>query len=196
MLVLHGFWSADGLSLWAEDSELSVKSASQALRAARRHPFAASAEVLAAIHAGKPGSAVVLLPSLRSSPLDSPELLRVTPRPAAHSEPVSAAVDGTGDGTSRGIGVGRARRTRSRRALRRVGHLSRRYSLSSRESWWRAGGFCRRSAWTNTGPSRSGGRSSRVADVVELNALVAAMPPVCRAESGARGAVRPGRWRL
>ena len=88
MLVLHGFWSAEGLSLWAEDSELSVKSASQSLRTARRHPFAASTEVLAAIHAGKPGSAVVLLPSLRSSPLDSPELLRVTPRPAAHSEPV------------------------------------------------------------------------------------------------------------
>ena len=34
-----------------------------------------------------PDSAVLLLPSLRSSPLDSPELLRFTPRPAAQSEP-------------------------------------------------------------------------------------------------------------
>ena len=39
MLVLHGFWSpADGLCLWAEDSDLAVKSASQALRTARAHP--------------------------------------------------------------------------------------------------------------------------------------------------------------
>ena len=53
MLVLHGFWSAEGLSLWAEDSELSVKSASQSLRTARRHPFAASTAGLAGIHAAK-----------------------------------------------------------------------------------------------------------------------------------------------
>lgn len=88
MLVLHGFWSVDGLCLWAEDSTLSVKSSSQALRSARPHPFAASADVIATIHAGKPGSAVLHLPSLRSAPLDSPELLRLAPRPAPRSEPV------------------------------------------------------------------------------------------------------------
>ena len=35
MLVLHGYWSGTGLSLWAEDSELPVTSPSQALRTAR-----------------------------------------------------------------------------------------------------------------------------------------------------------------
>jgi SNF2 family DNA or RNA helicase len=89
MLVLHGFWAGhDGLCLWAEDSERAVKSPGQALRSARPHPFAAAASTLTAIHAGKPGEAVLLLPSLRSAPLDSPELIRITPRPAARSKPV------------------------------------------------------------------------------------------------------------
>ena len=89
MLVLHGFWSAsNGLCLWAEDSTLTVTSPSDALRTARPHPFAAAADAIAPIHAGKPGTAVLLLPSLRKSPLDSPELFRVTPRPAPRIEPV------------------------------------------------------------------------------------------------------------
>src|SRR5438067_1908658 len=88
MLVLHGFWTAhDGLCLWAEDSELPVASTSHALRSARPHPFAAPASVLTALHAGKPAEADLLLPSLRMAPLDSPELIRTTPRPAARSEP-------------------------------------------------------------------------------------------------------------
>jgi len=89
MLVLHGFWTArDGLCLWAEDSELSVTSTSHALRSARPHPFAAPASVVSALHAGKPAEADLLLPSLRTAPLDSPELIRTTPRPPARSEPV------------------------------------------------------------------------------------------------------------
>jgi SNF2 family DNA or RNA helicase len=88
MLVMHGFWLADpGLCLWAEDSELLVKSRSQAYRSARPHPFAAQYAVLDGIHAGKPGEATLLLPSLRKAPLDSPELIRKTPRPAAQSAP-------------------------------------------------------------------------------------------------------------
>src|SRR5437763_8576863 len=88
MLVLHGFWTAhDGLCLWAEDSELPVTSTSHALRSARPHPFAAPASVLTALHAGKPAEADLLLPSLRMAPLDSPELIRTAPRPAARSEP-------------------------------------------------------------------------------------------------------------
>ena len=87
MLVLHGFWSMSGsLRLWAEDSDLLVKSPSQALRSARPHPFAAAADAVAGIHPGKPGTAVLLLPSLRSAPLDSPELIRVIPRPAARTD--------------------------------------------------------------------------------------------------------------
>lgn len=73
MLVLHGFWSnSGGMRLWAEDSDLLVKSPSQALRSARPHPFAAPADLIAGIHPGKPATAVLLLPSLRSAPLDSP----------------------------------------------------------------------------------------------------------------------------
>src|SRR5256885_15694444 len=89
MLVLHGFWTArDGLCLWAEDSELPVTSTSHTLRSARPHPFAAPATVLTTLHAGKPAQADLLLPSLRTAPLDSPELIRTTPRPAARSQPV------------------------------------------------------------------------------------------------------------
>jgi SNF2 family DNA or RNA helicase len=89
MLVLHGFWTArDGLCLWAEDSALPVTSTSHALRSARPHPFAAPAGVLTALHAGKPAEADLLLPSLRMAPLDSPELIRTTPRPPARSEPM------------------------------------------------------------------------------------------------------------
>jgi SNF2 family DNA or RNA helicase len=87
MLVVHGFWSVgNGLCLWAEDSELAVTSRSQALRSARPHPFAAPSATLAAVHAGKPDEAVLLLPSLRKTPLDSPELIRFTPRQTAQSQ--------------------------------------------------------------------------------------------------------------
>lgn len=88
MLVLHGFWLPErGLYVWAEDSERAVTSRSQALRSARPHPFAAPVEVLADACSGKPGEATLQLPSLAKSPLDSPELIRVTPR-AARFEPV------------------------------------------------------------------------------------------------------------
>src|SRR5215469_11521551 len=92
MLVLHGFWAArDGLCLWAEDSGRPVGSGSQAVRSARPHPFAAPASTLAAIHAGKPGEAVLLLPSQRTAPLDSPELVRITPRPGPRGKPALLA---------------------------------------------------------------------------------------------------------
>ncbi|HEY5988295.1 MAG TPA: ATP-dependent helicase, partial [Streptosporangiaceae bacterium] len=86
MLVLHGFWSPDDrLCLWAEDSERTVKSPSQALRSARPHPFASPASALVAFYSGKTDESVLLLPSLRSAPQDSPELIRVIPRPPAQS---------------------------------------------------------------------------------------------------------------
>src|SRR5438067_2520717 len=72
MLAVHGFWSPDdGLCLWAEDSDRTVKSPSQALRSARPHPFAAPTGVLGGIWTGKHGEATLLLPSLRTAPLDS-----------------------------------------------------------------------------------------------------------------------------
>jgi hypothetical protein len=97
MLALHGFWSRQGgLCLWAEDPAAAVKSGSHAMRSARPHPFAASASTLAAIHGGKPAEAVLLLPSLGTAPLDSPELkaittLRGVPKPESDQvRPVSA----------------------------------------------------------------------------------------------------------
>src|SRR5262249_44532120 len=88
MLVLHGFWAArDGLCLWAEDSELSVASTSDALGSARPHPFAAPSSTLATLHPGKPAETVLLLPSARTAPLDSPELIRAVPRPAPRAGP-------------------------------------------------------------------------------------------------------------
>src|SRR5215472_8075672 len=88
MLVLHGFWAArEGLGLWAEDSELPVASTSHALRSARPHRFAALSSTLTTLHVGKPAEAVLLLPSARTAPLDSPELIRAVPRPAPRAGP-------------------------------------------------------------------------------------------------------------
>jgi len=92
MLVLHGLWSPeDGLCLWAEDSGRNVKSRSEAIRSARPHPFAAKAGTLAQalswLSKAQPGEMVLRLPSLRMSPLDSPELVRARPRPAPVDKP-------------------------------------------------------------------------------------------------------------
>src|SRR5215471_12245920 len=88
MLVLHGFWAfGDGLCLWAEDSELAVPGPGATPGPARPHPFAAPAGVLAALHPGKPGEAVLLLPSRGAAPLDSPELIRAAPRAAGRAKP-------------------------------------------------------------------------------------------------------------
>ncbi|GAA1971720.1 DEAD/DEAH box helicase [Amycolatopsis minnesotensis] len=88
MLVLHAFWVVDGgLCLWAEDSGYPVTSRSRATRSARPHPFAVPAGELAGLVSGKADEVTLLLPSSRTSPLDSPELIRITPRPPARSEP-------------------------------------------------------------------------------------------------------------
>ncbi|MDJ0315345.1 DEAD/DEAH box helicase [Arthrobacter sp. H35-D1] len=86
--MLHAFWSLDrGPGLWAEDSRKPVTSAQQGLKSARSHPFAASAETLTKLHVGEIGETTLLLPSLRRSPLDSPEIVRIAPRPASSSVP-------------------------------------------------------------------------------------------------------------
>ncbi|WP_235861537.1 DEAD/DEAH box helicase [Tersicoccus phoenicis] len=86
--MLHAFWSLEhGLGLWAEDSGKTVKSGSQALKASRPHPFAASANVVAALQDGDHGGTTLLLPSLRQSPMDSPELVRIKPRPMSSTGP-------------------------------------------------------------------------------------------------------------
>jgi SNF2 family DNA or RNA helicase len=184
MLVLHGFWSIPGgLQLWAEDSSLPVKSPSQALRSARPHPFAAAAGAVAGVHPGKPGTAVLLLPSLRSAPLDSPELIRVTPRPAARTDatllawtvPVVqldagaalAAIDEPVADIRYGASVGYLTELAAfARALVQRGRIlpQLRRDAQGPIACWR--------------PVLQG------RDVVAVTSLTSAMPPVCRAERG------------
>jgi len=184
VLVLHGLWSASsGLGIWVENSERAVKSPSQALRSARPHPFAAPADAVAGIHAGKAGSTILLLPSVRSAPLDSPELLRVTPRPAPRTGvallpwtvPVVwldaasalAVFHEPVDGIRYGASVGYlARLAAFARDLAERGRLLPALGWDEHRpvACWRP---------VLTGP-----------DVVAANLLEAAMPPVCRAERG------------
>jgi SNF2 family DNA or RNA helicase len=188
MLVLHGFWSAaNGLCLWAEDSDLTVKSPSQALRAARPHPFAAPADVIADIHVGKPGTAVLLLPSLRMAPLDSPELFRITPRPAARTEPallpwtvpvvsIEAATALTAlDEPAADVRYGAS-----------VGYLAE-LALFARELVER-GQILPACARDEYGAVAFWRPVVRGPDIVVMNSLIAAMPPVCRAEPEAHDA--------
>ncbi len=184
MLVLHGFWSPQaGLCLWAEDSALAVKSPSQALRSSRPHPFAASASTLAGIHAGKPAEVTLLLPSLRTAPLDSPELIRITPRPPARSKaallpwrvPVvtldaATALAALPDRAS-GIRYGASHGYLADIAAF-AGELVSRGRVLPALTRDRAGAIAR---WRPVleGP-----------DVAAMHALVRAMPPVCRAVPG------------
>jgi SNF2 family DNA or RNA helicase len=187
MLVLHAFWSSgDGLCLWAEDSERTVKSSSQALRMARPHPFAASAEVLTEIHPGKAGEAVVQLPSLRSSPLDSPELVRVTPRPAPRSEPVllpwtvpvislqpaaaTSWLEGVGDDSGATTRYGAS-----------VGYLAEIAAFAC--DLVERGRLLPTVAWDDVGPAARWRPVLQGQDLVALGAYVRALPPVCRAAS-------------
>ncbi len=184
MLVLHGFWSmSGGLRLWAEDSDLLVKSPSQALRSARPHPFAAPADAIMGIHQGKPGTSVLVLPSLRSAPLDSPELIRVTPRPAARTDAkllawtvpfaqldagaALAAIDEPVADVRYGASVGYlAELAAFARELVERGRVLpqlRREGPGAIASWR---------------PVLQG------RDVVAMTSLTSAMPPVCRAELG------------
>lgn len=89
MLVLHALWipGKRSAAVWAEDSEATITSPSQALRQARPHPFAATTAALEALVPGTPSTATVLLPSLRKAPLDSPVLFRITPRRQAGTRP-------------------------------------------------------------------------------------------------------------
>lgn len=89
MYAVHAFWSVGrGLCVWAEDSDLAVTSRSQATRSARPHPFGVPADELAEIFPGQPDRAILLLPSVRTAPLDSPDLVRARPRRSAASQPV------------------------------------------------------------------------------------------------------------
>src|SRR5690348_1397509 len=187
MLVLHGFWSPErGLCVWAEDSERAVTSRSQALRSARPHPFAAPVDVLADACSGKAGEATLRLPSLAKSPLDSPELVRVTPRaarseavllswriPTIELDPVGALawLDSVADSGAGGIRCGASLRYLAGLAAF-AGELVERGRVVPTVVRDEAGPLA---CWR---PALQG------PDVVAFGALVTAMPPVCRAELG------------
>ncbi|MEJ3654722.1 DEAD/DEAH box helicase [Actinomycetes bacterium KLBMP 9759] len=84
MLAVHALWSPDrGVVLWAEDGDRPATVTSRALRTARPHPFAATSAELAALHPGKPTVITLLLPSRPGGPLASPELVRPEGRAAS-----------------------------------------------------------------------------------------------------------------
>ena len=202
MLVLHGFWwPGNGLCFWAEDSGPAVKSHSQALRTARPHPFAAPASTLAAVHAGKPGEATLLLPSLRNAPLDSPELTRVVPRPAPRTRPAllpwtvpvvvleaAPALAALSGADSAGTALaGTAGTALSGQALDVRQGASVAYLASLAEF---AGELVSRGRVLPALVQDPAGAAARWRpvlqgpDVVTMHALVRAMPPVCRALPG------------
>jgi hypothetical protein len=190
MLAVHGLWSPGrGILLWAEDGDHAVRSPSQAIRSARAHPFAAPVESLAEIHPGKPTTARILLPSLRSAPLDSAELVRATPRPAPQRPPAllpwtvpailvdPAELDQPSPQLRYGASVSHLRAVVAFAAdLAERGRL---LPALVRES----GAPAARWRPVVTGP-----------DAVRLHSLVAAMPPVGRAEQDGR-AGQPARIR-
>ena len=97
MIVLHGWWSIQRgprceLILWAEDSEAPAQPPVRRGRrpAEQAHPFAVSAQALAAATAcdGAPGTAVLAMPNQDRGPSASAEVRRTreqsqTPEPLA-----------------------------------------------------------------------------------------------------------------
>ncbi len=190
MLVVHGFWSSGrGLCLWAEDSEPTVASPSQAVRSARPHPFAAApgdiAGALPGLAHATPATATLMLPSTTRSPLDSPELVRLQPRRESGRPPTLLAwtvpvlcVDPATALTVLELPVAEARYGASMHHLAEVATLARDLAERGRVLPTvepRAEGAPPEGRWR---PILQG------PDIVAVHALSAAMPPVCRAEAG------------
>ncbi|MFB9684583.1 DEAD/DEAH box helicase [Amycolatopsis plumensis] len=75
MPLVHALWSPDrGLLLWAERDRVPAGTSSRPARIALAHPFAVSSADLTALHPGKPTSVTLLLPSRASRPLAAAEL--------------------------------------------------------------------------------------------------------------------------
>lgn len=198
MLVAHGFFSPEGeLCLWAEDSERPVKAPGQARKSARAHPFAAPADALAALRAegGKPGTAELRLPSLPTAPVDSPELVRVTPRPSARSAPALARwtvpVITLGPAAALSWLDGHSASTPDVVDLRHGSSLSYLVDLAAfaRELTDR-GRVLPTLTRDEHGPRACWRPVLQGRDVIANNALIAAVPPVCRAVPGHDNAER------
>ena len=182
MLAVHALWSPSrGLLLWAEDGERPASSRRRPLLAGAPHPFAAPAATLAAIHPGKPTTVTLLLPSRGGGPLPSTELVRAGPAragrgavalrpwavPALAVEP--AELEDPAEEVRYGASV---------RHVRAVAALADELAARGRVL-----------PTLDRGPALARWRPvMQGLDAVALDALVAALPPVARAEHTGLGA--------
>ncbi|MEU0796757.1 DEAD/DEAH box helicase [Amycolatopsis sp. NPDC005961] len=173
MPLVHALWSpVRGLVLWAEHDRRPAGTASRSAQIALPHPFAVSSANLTALHPGKPTSATLLLPSRANRPLASSEMAagkRRGPTLRPWSVPAlivdASELDDLDDAASYGASV-----TYLRAVARLAADLVRRGRVlptlvrqgDAAEARWR--------------PVLQG------VDFVAFDALVAAMPPVGRAE--------------
>jgi superfamily II DNA or RNA helicase len=179
VLAVHAVWSPGrGVVLWAEDGDRPATGSSRALRTARPHPFAAPGPALAALHPGKPTTLTLLLPSRPGGPLASPELVRTGREPATRGAPElrpwtvpglvvdPAELDDPADEARYGASVAH---------LRAVARLA--ADLTGRG---------RVLPTLDRGPHGALARWRPIVqglDAVELEAVVAGLPPVGRAEA-------------
>ncbi|MGW5739862.1 DEAD/DEAH box helicase [Amycolatopsis sp. NPDC003861] len=176
MPSVHALWSPGrGLLLWAERDGGPAGTSSRSARIALPHPFAVSGAQLTALHPGKPASATVLLPSRANRPLASSEPAaggqRRGPAPSLRPWSVPALIvdaaelDDLDDSASYGASVTH---------LRAVAHL--------------AADLVRRGRVLPTLVRQGDAAEARWrpvlqgVDFVAFDTLVAAMPPVGRAE--------------
>jgi len=154
------------------------------MRTARPHPFAAPADELAELHPGKPATVMLLLPSLLTAPVDSPELVRIAPRPEPTKGPTllswSVPVVSVDPVTTLASVEEPAERVRYGASLRFLAELA----AFARELAER-GRLLPTLARDEDGCSARWRPVLQGPDVVTMQALVAAMPPSCRAETGA-----------
>ena len=184
MLAVHALWSPGrGVLLWAEDGGRPATSSARSLRTARPHPFTATATELGALHPGKPATLTLLLPSRTGGPVASPELVRGDGRTGAGRSgptlrPWTVAALAV-DVAELGDPADEARYGTSVAHLRALAELA--DDLANR-------GKVLPTLVRDAGAARARWRPVvRGLDVVALDALVAALPPVARAEqSGPR----------
>jgi hypothetical protein len=178
VLAIHGLWSRGrGLALWAEDGDRPPRTRSTAQRSARPHPFALPAGLLAAVHPGRPAMATLLLPSSRQAPLDSPELTRVTGRPRPRAGPSLLAWSVPVvlvDPSELADPAEEVRYGASVAHLRALAELA--ADLAAR------GRVLPELRDTEAGPRAAWRPALSGPDLLARHALVAAMPPVARAE--------------
>lgn len=169
------------MCLWGEDSEKTVKSKSQATRRARPHPFAIDSEDLAEIYPGKHKSVGLLLPSVLTAPLDSPELVRLRSRPEPKQRPALLPWS---------MPVVCFAATSTPEVLNQNDHEIRQGSSIDylAELCDFAADLAERGRVLPTITPQDQGYAARWrpvlqgADLVAVEALAAAMPPICRAE--------------